>query len=415
MLSLLSCWKIWRFISHIDGGHIIRYIRYITFTHIVSYNIIYTCITFHNYHDFISPQLFPPQALVQQPGHRLPQRHHILKFFAERQVQPALHREPAGVVQMAFPNALLTWKVTPVMSGIFGGLLPRIIQDHTRSSQDRSLKMCWCCEVFGIWEGFLRGSVKPSIVKLFPPLSMRSLTNLQSNRSAGQHQKIYWTVFGFALSACKCHSCKNFSCHSVFCTTARAHVINCSVNNACKRTNARSNGWFCMHPYACRVNSLVGTCSERFHWKQGLHIYWWMTGGRMDGRHGSTVCFEKASAQCHSPAIQSWITVMRGDCLSHAHFFGINSHRQYCIRRFGWQKKTDHFIPLPRCNSPDVQEHPSSRRHRRPVSGRNDHGACILRHVRGMQRICLPAPLFQCLCFELFYIRGSYQVLTGFL
>ena len=72
-------------------------------------------------------QLFPPQALVQQPGHRLPQRHHVLKFFAERQVQPALHREPAGVVQMAFPSALLTWKVTPVMSGIFGGLLPRII------------------------------------------------------------------------------------------------------------------------------------------------------------------------------------------------------------------------------------------------------------------------------------------------
>ena len=54
-------------------------------------------------------QLFPPQALVQQPGHRLPQRHHVLKFFAERQVQPALHREPAGVVQMAFPKALLTW------------------------------------------------------------------------------------------------------------------------------------------------------------------------------------------------------------------------------------------------------------------------------------------------------------------
>lgn len=45
------------------------------------------------------------------------------------------------------------------------------------SSQDRSLKMCWCCEVFGIWENFLRGSVKLSIVKLFPPLSMSSLTH----------------------------------------------------------------------------------------------------------------------------------------------------------------------------------------------------------------------------------------------
>jgi hypothetical protein len=83
------------------------------------------------------------------------------------------------------------------------------------------------------------------------------------------------------------------------------------------------------------------------------------------------------------------------------------------------KKKTVHFIPLPRCNSPDVQEHPSSRRHRRPVSGRNDHGACILRHVRGMQRICLPAPLFHCLCFELFYIRGwflpgSYRVPVSF-
>ena len=244
---------------------------------------------------------------------------------------------------MAFPNALLTWKVTPVMSGIFGGLLPRIIQDHTRSSQDRSLKMCWCCEVFGIWEGFLRGSVKPSIVKLFPPLSMSSLTHKfakqPESRSSGKHQRIYWTVFGFTLGACKCHSCKNFSCHSFFCTKARAHVINCSMNNACKRTNARSNGSFCMLPYACRANSLVGICPEWFHWKQGLYIYWWMTDGPMDGRYGSTVCCEKASAQCRSPAIQSWITVMRGDCLSHAHFFWINSHRQYCIWRFGWQKK----------------------------------------------------------------------------
>lgn len=147
-----------------------------------------------------------------------------------------------------------------------------------------------------------------------------------------------------------------------------------------------------------------------------------MTDGRMDGRYGSTVCCEKASAQCHSPAIQSWITVMRGDCLSHAHFFE-SIHTDNTVSDVSedsvGKKKTVHFIPLPRCNSPDVQEHPSSRRHRRPVSGRNDHGACILRHVRGMQRICLPAPLFHCLCFELFYIRGwflpgSYRVPVSF-
>ena len=69
----------------------------------------HTCI--HASHSFTSPPTtsYDFEALVQQPGHRLPQGHHVVKVFAERQVQPALHWEPAAVVQMAFPQALLTW------------------------------------------------------------------------------------------------------------------------------------------------------------------------------------------------------------------------------------------------------------------------------------------------------------------
>ena len=124
---------------------------------------------------------------------------------------------------------------------------------------------------------------------------------------------------------------------------------------------------------------------------------------------------EKASAQCH--IVQPFSRESQGCVVTvyhmHAFFESIHTHTHTIPEdRVG--------KPRPRCNSPVVQEHPSSRLHRRPVSDRNDHGACTLRHGRGYVSSlsslhCFNASILSKQHAVSILLNGSYRVLTGFL